>query len=67
MGDDVLDLGGVLGRGMDRGLSPSSPGTAERGLAFEVEMLLPAHPELAGEAPSAPREIAAAARRGRKL
>ena len=47
-GDDVLGLGRVLGRSVHRHLVGFA-GKGERGLAFEIEMLLPADRELAFE------------------
>ena len=48
LGDHVLDLGRVLGRGIDRDLVVLAR-DGERDLAFEVEMLLPADVHPAGE------------------
>ena len=59
MGDDVLHLGRVLGRGMDEHVAVLA-GDGERDLAFEVEMLLPADAELAGDLASARGSISSA-------
>ncbi len=48
MGDDVLHLARVLRRGMDDHVAVLA-GDGERDLAFEVEVLLAADAELAGD------------------
>ena len=48
VGDDVLHLGRVLGRGMDEHVAVLA-GDGERDLPLEIEMLLPADAELAGD------------------
>ena len=52
---DVLHLARMLGRGMDQHIIVLA-GNGERHLAFEIEMLLPADAERAGEAARACRE-----------
>ena len=51
VGDDVLDLGRMLGRGVDEHVAVLA-GYRERNLALEIEMLLAADAELAGDLPS---------------
>ena len=54
VGDDVLQLARMLGRGMHGHLVLA--GNGERHLAFEIEVLLSAHPEGARDPPRARRQ-----------
>ena len=59
VGDDVLHLARMLGRGIDEHVAVLA-GDGERDLAFEIEMLLAADAELAGDLPSARGSISSA-------
>ncbi len=49
MGDNVLDLGGMLGRAIDDDVA-ILPGKGQRDLALEIEMILAAHLDAALQA-----------------
>ena len=66
VGDEVLHLARMLGRGMDQHVAVLA-GDGERHLAFEIEMLLPADAQLAVHAAAALFASAAALSSLRKV